>query len=150
MKFLECAVRDVIYGTNVRIVKPVNIYECELRDNVFVGPFVEIQKGCVIGSGSRIQSHTFICENVTLGENCFIGHNVTFANDLFRSGAPDPSPDNWISITLGDSVTVGSGAIILSPYICSGAVIGAGSVVVKPIENKGIYAGNPARLIRIL
>ena len=101
MKFLECAVRDVIYGTNVRIVKPVNIYECELRDNVFVGPFVEIQKGCVIGSGSRIQSHTFICENVTLGENCFIGHNVTFANDLFRSGAPDPSPDNWISIILG-------------------------------------------------
>lgn len=90
------------------------------------------------------------CENVTLGENCFIGHNVTFANDLFRSGAPDPSPDNWISITLGDSVTVGSGAIILSPYICSGAVIGAGAVVVKPIENKGIYAGNPARLIRIL
>lgn len=101
MKFMECAVRDVIYGTNVRIVKPVNIYECELRDNVFVGPFVEIQKGCVIGSGSRIQSHTFICENVTLGENCFIGHNVTFANDLFRSGAPDPSPDNWISITWG-------------------------------------------------
>ncbi|HDV4711131.1 TPA: N-acetyltransferase, partial [Escherichia coli] len=92
MKFMECAVRDVIYGTNVRIVKPVNIYECELRDNVFVGPFVEIQKGCVIGSG----------------------------------------------------------AIILSPYICSGAVIGAGSVVVKPIENKGIYAGNPARLLRIL
>lgn len=117
---------------------------------MFVGPFVEIQKGCVIGSGSRIQSHTFICENVTLGENCFIGHNVTFANDLFRSGTPDPSPDNWISITLGDSVTVGSGAIILSPYICSGAVIGAGAVVVKPIENKGIYAGNPARLIRIL
>ena len=101
MKFMECAVRDVIYGTNVRIVKPVNIYECELRDNVFVGPFVEIQKGCVIGRGSRIQSHTFICENVTLGENCFIGHNVTFANDLFRSGAPDPSPDNWISIILG-------------------------------------------------
>lgn len=59
MKFMECAVRDVIYGTNVRLVKPVNIYECELRDNVFVGPFVEIQKGCVIGSGSRIQSHTF-------------------------------------------------------------------------------------------
>lgn len=111
---------------------------------------VEIQKGCVIGRGSRIQSHTFICENVTLGENCFIGHNVTFANDLFHSGAPDPSPDNWISIILGDSVTVGSGAIILSPYICSGAVIGAGAVVVKNIEKKGIYAGNPARLIRTL
>ncbi|EJX4187829.1 hypothetical protein QB755_004726 [Salmonella enterica] len=61
---------------------------------------------------------TFICENVTMGENCFIGHNVTIANDLFRSGAPDPSSDNWISISLGDSVTVGSGATILSPSIC--------------------------------
>ncbi|EBL1421877.1 N-acetyltransferase [Salmonella enterica] len=150
MKFMECAIRDVIYGTCVRIVKPANIYECELRDNVFVGPFVEIQKACVIGRGSRIHSHSFICENVTMGENCFIGHNVTFANDLFRSGAPDPSQDNWSSISLGDSVTVGSGATILSPYICSGTVIGAGAVVVKPIELKGIYAGNPARLIRIL
>lgn len=150
MKLMECAVRDVVYGANVRIVNPANIYGCELRDNVFIGPFVEIQKGCIIGSGSRIQSHTFICENVTLGENCFIGHNVTFANDLFRSGAPDPSPGNWITISLGDSVCVGSGVTILSPYICSGSVIGAGSVVVKPIKVKGIYAGNPARLIRAL
>lgn len=101
MKLIDSEVRDVISGENVTIVQPANIYACELRDNVFVGPFVEIQKGCVIGSGSRIQSHTFICENVTLGENCFIGHNVTFANDLFRSGAPDPSPDNWITISWG-------------------------------------------------
>lgn len=150
MKFMECAVRDVVHWTNVRIVKPDNIYECELRDNVFVGPFVEIQKGCVIGSGIRIQSHTFICEKVSLGENCFIGHNVTFANDLFRSGAPDPSHDNWITISPGDSVTVGSGATIQSPYICSGSVIGAGSVVVKPIEIKGIFAGSLARLLRTL
>ncbi|EED4924956.1 TPA: N-acetyltransferase [Salmonella enterica] len=150
MKLTESEVRNVISGKNVTIIRPANIYDCELRDNIFIGPFVEIQKGCVIGSGSRIQSHTFICENVTLGQNCFIGHNVTFANDLFRSGAPDPSPDNWITIFLGDSVTVGSGATILSPYICSGSVIGAGSVVVRPIEVKGIYAGNPARLIRTL
>jgi len=150
MKFMESAVRDVIYGKNVRIVRPANIYECELGDNVFIGPFVEIQKGCVIGSGSRIQSHTFICENVTLGQNCFIGHNVSFANDLFHTGAPDPSAQNWLKISLGDSVTVGSGATILSPSICSGAVIGAGAVVVKPIEIKGIYAGNPAKLIRSL
>ncbi|MCS3430224.1 acyltransferase [Klebsiella sp. BIGb0407] len=150
MKFIESSIRDVIYGENVSIVRPANIYECELGDNVFIGPFVEIQKGCVIGSGSRIQSHTFICENVTLGQNCFIGHNVTFANDLFHSGAPDPSPQNWLAISLGDSVTVGSGATILTPFICSGTVIGAGSVVVKPIKIKGIYAGNPAKLIRTL
>lgn len=150
MKLLESEIRDVISGNNVIIIRPANIYECELKDNVFIGPFVEIQKGCLIGSGSRVQSHTFICENVTLGMNCFIGHNVTFANDLFHSGAPDPSPNNWITISLGDSVIVGSGATILSPYICSGSVIGAGSVVVKPIEVKGIYAGNPAKLIRLL
>lgn len=150
MKFIECSIRDVIYGENVSIVKPANIYQCKLGDNVFIGPFVEIQKGCVIGRGSRIQSHTFICENVTLGENCFIGHNVTFANDLFHTGAPDPSPENWLTISLGDSVTVGSGATILTPYICSGTVIGAGAVVVKSIEIKGVYAGNPAKLIRRL
>ncbi len=87
MRFKDCAVRDVVSGENVQIVRPANIYECELRDNVFIGPFVEIQKGCVIGCGTRIHSHTFICENVTLGQNCFIGHNVTFANDLF---IPEP------------------------------------------------------------
>ncbi|EBM3803676.1 N-acetyltransferase [Salmonella enterica] len=127
MRFKDCVVRDVVSGENVQIVRPANIYECELRDNVFIGPFVEIQKGGVIGCGTRIQSHTFICENVTLDQNCFIGHNVTFANDLFHSGAT-----------------------VLSPYICSGSVVGAGSVVAKPIEVKGIYAGNPARLIREL
>ncbi|WES68442.1 acyltransferase [Superficieibacter sp. HKU1] len=150
MELSDCAIRDIKAGKNVRIIRPSNIYQCELQDNVFVGPFVEIQKGCVIGRDSRIQSHTFICENVTLGERCFIGHNVSFANDLFKSGAPDPTPENWISITLGDDVTVGSGATILAPSICAGAVIGAGSVVVKAITVKGIYAGNPARLIRTL
>lgn len=150
MELSDCAIRDIKAGKNVRIIRPSNIYQCELQDNVFVGPFVEIQKGCVVGRDSRIQSHTFICENVTLGERCFIGHNVSFANDLFKSGAPDPTPENWINITLGDDVTVGSGATILAPSICAGAVIGAGSVVVKAITVKGIYAGNPARLIRTL
>lgn len=150
MKLLECAVRDVVAGNNVTIIQPANIYQCELHDDVFVGPFVEIQKGSVIGQGSRIQSHSFICENVTIGRHCFIGHNVTFANDLFRSGAPDASAESWIAITLGDYVTVGSGATVLTPSICSGAVIGAGSVVVRPVEIKGIYAGNPARLLRRL
>lgn len=150
MKTIECSIRDVKTGDNVKIITPSNIYQCRLDDDVFVGPFVEIQKGCVIGRGSRIQSHSFLCENVTVGENCFIGHNVTFANDLFRSGAPDPDAKNWITITLGDNVTIGSGATVLTTSICSGAVIGAGSVVIRPVTEKGIYAGNPARLIRKL
>ncbi|MBK0002644.1 acyltransferase [Erwinia sp. S38] len=150
MKTIECSIRDVKTGENVKIITPSNIYQCRLDDDVFVGPFVEIQKGCVIGRGSRIQSHSFLCENVTVGENCFIGHNVTFANDLFRSGAPDPDTSSWITITLGDNVTIGSGATVLTTSICSGAVIGAGSVVIRPVTVKGIYAGNPARLIRKL
>ncbi|QUG73663.1 N-acetyltransferase (plasmid) [Erwinia sp. E602] len=150
MKVIQCGIRDVKYGENVTVISPVNIYECELEDNVFIGPFVEIQKGCVISEGTRIQSHTFLCEDVSIGSNCFIGHNVTFANDLFRSGAPDPSSSSWITITLGDNVTIGSGATILTTYIASGSVIGAGSVVIKDIEKKGVYAGNPARLIRLL
>lgn len=150
MQIIDCDIRDVISGSNVRVMAPANIYQCVIQDDVFVGPFVEIQKGCVIGRGSRIQSHTFICENVTLGANCFIGHNVTFANDLFKEGAPDPDSSHWITINLGDNVTIGSGATILTDSICSGTVIGAGSVVVKPVTVKGIYAGNPARLIRAL
>ncbi|NMP26209.1 N-acetyltransferase [Rahnella sp. SAP-1] len=150
MKIINCEIRDVTSGNNVRVMSPANIYECELHDDVFIGPFVEIQKGCVIGRGSRVQSHSFICENVTLGANCFIGHNVTFANDLFKCGAPDADARNWINITLGDNVSIGSGATILTDAICSGSVIGAGSVVVKPVTVKGIYAGNPARLIRAL
>ncbi|WP_338636048.1 acyltransferase [Erwinia persicina] len=150
MKIINSEIRDVTSGQNVRVMTPANLYECELHDDVFIGPFVEIQKGCVIGRGSRIQSHTFLCENVTLGEHCFIGHNVTFANDLFHSGKPDAVAQNWITITLGDGVTVGSGATILTETVCSGAVIGAGSVVIRPATVKGIYAGNPARLIRTL
>jgi len=150
LKIIVSDIRYVVSGQIVRVMTPANIYECVLQDDVFVGPFVEIQKGCVIGRGSRIQSHTFICENVTLGDHCFIGHNVTFANDLFHSGKPDADAQNWLRITLGDNVTVGSGATILTETICSGAVIGAGSVVVKPVTIKGIYAGNPARLIRTL
>jgi len=150
MQMTESGIRDVEQGKNVRVVMPVNLYECQLGDDVFIGPFVEIQKGAVIGNRSKIQSHTFICENVTLGEDCFIGHGVTFANDLFKSGAPDPSAENWIHIVLGDAVTVGSGATILTTEICSGTVIGAGSVVTKPILIKGIYAGNPAKRLRKL
>lgn len=150
MKIINTGIKDVIAGENVTVIMPANIYGCVLHDDVFVGPFVEIQSGCEIGSRCRIQSHTFICGDVTMGEDCFIGHNVTFANDLFKTGGPDPEPAHWIRIRLGDNVTIGSGSTILTTSICSGAVIGAGSVVVKPITEKGIYVGNPARLVRSL
>lgn len=150
MKISHCAIRDVVMGQNVYIIEPVNLYECTINDNVFIGPFVEIQKNCYIGRNSRIQSHSFICENVTIGENCFIGHNVTFVNDLFKTGCPDADSQNWLTVTLEDNVTVGSGATILCEFICQGTVIGAGSVVVKPITQKGVYAGNPAKLLRTL
>ena len=150
MKKISIGIRNVVSGDGVVVVEPANIYECMLGDNVFIGPFTEIQRGCKIGDSSRIQSHTFICEHVTIGKRCFIAHSVTFANDLFKSGGPNPDPESWVKITLGDDVTIGSGATILAKEICSGTIIGAGSVVTKSIYKKGIYAGNPAKLLRKL
>lgn len=148
MKILKSSIRDVTASDDVTVCEPANLYECTLHDGVFVGPFVEIQRHCIIGAGTRIQSHSFLCEKVITGKNCFIGHNVTFANDLFRSGRLNPDPESWVSIQLGNNVIIGSGSTILTEHICSGAVIGAGSVVTKNIVKPGIYAGNPARLLR--
>lgn len=135
-------------GANVKIVEPCNLYECELGDEVFVGPFVEIQKGVKIGAKSRIQSHTFVCELVSIGESCFIGHGVMFVNDLFENGGPARDSALWRETKIGNNVSIGSNVAILPVSICDGVVIGAGSVVTKDITKKGIYAGNPARLIR--
>ncbi|MFK3841454.1 acyltransferase [Serratia sp. NPDC087055] len=141
---------DVDAGQNVTVVQPCNLYGCRLGEGVFVGPFVEIQKNVSIGARSKIQSHSFICEYVTIGDDCFIGHNVTFANDLFKEGAPNADAASWGRTLIGDHVSIGSGATVLAVEICSGTVIGAGSVVTKNITRKGIYAGNPARLLREL
>ena len=120
------------------------------RFYVFVGPFVEIQGNTRIGAESKIQSHTFICEYVTIGRRCFIGHGVMFANDLFRDGKPNADRASWGRIEIGDDVSIGSGATILAVSICDGVVIGAGSVVTRSITEKGVWAGNPARLLRRL
>ncbi|MEI2265661.1 acyltransferase [Erwinia sp. CGal63] len=146
----ESKITGIKAGKDVVIYQPANIYGCTLEDGVFVGPFVEIQRHTVVGAGTKIQSHCFICEYVTLGRDCFIGHGVIFANDMFRQGRPDPDSDSWGRITLGNNVSVGSGAKILAVTICDGAVIGAGSVVTRDILRKGVYAGNPARLLREL
>ncbi|PSW21808.1 N-acetyltransferase [Photobacterium sanctipauli] len=149
-RILKAQVVDVSCGENVTIIEPANVYGCTLDDDVFIGPFVEVQKNTVIGARTKVQSHTFICEFVNIGQDCFIGHGVMFANDLFKDGKPDPNPDSWGRTNIGDNVTIGSNVTILSVRICSGTVIGAGSVVTKDITEKGIYAGNPAKKLRDL
>ena len=143
-------VRNVTCGDNVIVYEPANLYDCVLGNGVFVGPFVEIQGNTRIGDDCKIQSHTFICEYVTIGQRCFVGHGVMFANDMFREGKPNADRESWGHITVGNDVSIGSGATILAVSICDGAVIGAGSVVTKSIVEKGVYAGNPARLLRRL
>jgi acetyltransferase-like isoleucine patch superfamily enzyme len=142
---------DVTFGENVTIVQPVNLYGCSIGDDVFIGPFVEIQRGAVIGKRSRIQSHAFVCELVTIGDDCFISHGAMFINDLFAVGGPALGRrDLWRSTKLGNHVSVGTNATILPVSICDRVVIGAGAVVTKDIVEPGIYAGNPARLLRRL
>lgn len=148
---LKAQVRDVVAGTGVRIVEPANVYECELGDHCFVGPFVEIQKGVRIGARTKVQSHAFVCELVEIGEDCFIGHGVMFTNDVFATGGPARGDRKlWKSTYIADRVSIGSNATLLPVRICSDVVIGAGSVVTRDIVEPGIYAGNPARLIRKL
>ncbi len=143
------AIKDVAFGTNVKIVEPVNIYGCSIGDNVFIGPFVEIQKDVKIGERCKIQSHAFICELVTIGNDCFVGHGVMFVNDTFSIGGPARGNKAlWKSTRIGNHVSIGSNATILPIEICNDVVIGAGAVVTKNITEPGIYAGNPAKKMR--
>jgi len=145
---MQSQIRDVDFGTNVTIVEPVNLYECKIGDDCFIGPFVEIQRDVIIGNRCKIQSHSFICELVTIGDDCVVAHGVMFINDLFSTGGPAGSKDLWKSTCIGDHVSIGSNATILPVRICNHVVIGAGSVVTRDIAISGIYAGNPARLLR--
>jgi acetyltransferase-like isoleucine patch superfamily enzyme len=140
---------DVTFGARVIVTEPCNLYGCRLGDDVFVGPFVEIQKRAVIGARSRVQSHAFVCELVTIGEDCFVGHGVMFINDRFSNGGPAKGDQSlWKPTLVGNKVSIGSNATILPVSICEGAVIGAGAVVTSDITDPGVYAGNPARKIR--
>ena len=141
-------IRNVQFGENVIVVEPVNLYECTIGDNSFIGPFVEIQKGVEVGSNCKIQSHSFICELVTIGNNCFIGHGVMFINDLMKTGPAGGDKSKWNRTNIGDNVSIGSNATILPVKICDNVVIGAGAVVTKDITEPGIYVGNPAKKIR--
>lgn len=148
---IQSAIADVKCGLNVKIISPVNIYGCEIGNDCFIGPFVEIQKGVKIGNSTKIQSHTFICELVEIGDDCFIGHGVMFINDLFSKGGPARGDKTlWKGTKIGNHVSIGSNATILPVAICDRAIIGAGAVVTKNIVQPGVYAGNPARRIKSL
>lgn len=147
---MKAGLVDVQLGTGVTIVEPANLYSCELGDDVFVGPFVEIQRGVKIGARTRVQSHSFICELVTIGSDCFIAHGVMFINDRFEHGGPAGKRDLWRATEIGNHVSIGSNATILPVRICDDVVIGAGAVVSRSIDRSGIYAGNPARFLRDL
>ena len=149
LNILKSTIKEVSFGSKVTIVEPVNLYECQISDGCFIGPFVEIQSGVFIGVNTKVQSHTFICELVNIGSNCFIGHGVMFINDLFKEGGPaNGDKTKWIKTTIGDNVSLGSNSTILPVNICSNTVIGAGSVVTKDIIEPGVYAGNPAKFKR--
>lgn len=140
---------DVQFGIDVKVVHPVNIYGCQIGNNCFIGPFVEIQKNTVIGNNTKIQSHSFICELVNIGNNCFIGHGVMFINDLFSDGGPAGGDQSkWKSTIIGNHVSIGSNATILPVNICDNVVIGAGAVVTKDIIKPGTYIGNPAKKLK--
>lgn len=145
----ESQIREVTFGEDVTVVEPVNLYECAIGESSFVGPFVEIQSGVEIGARCKIQSHSFICELVTIGDDCFVSHGAMFINDRFADGGPAGGDESkWERTEIGADVSIGTNATILPVRICSGTVIGAGAVVTKDIETPGVYAGNPARKIR--
>jgi acetyltransferase-like isoleucine patch superfamily enzyme len=145
----ESSIKDVSFGSNVKIVEPVNLYGCSIGSDVFIGPFVEIQKNVSIECETKIQSHSFICELVDIGKKCFIGHGVMFINDLFTNGGPAQGDKSlWKRTKIGNNVSIGSNSTILPVDICDNVVIGAGSVVTKNINQEGIYAGNPAQRLK--
>jgi acetyltransferase-like isoleucine patch superfamily enzyme len=150
-----CIAPDVKLGANVRLSRFINLYGCTVGGNTKIGAFVEIQKNAVVGSNCKISSHTFICEGVVIQDNVFIGHNVTFINDIYpratsSDGALQTEADWLVQPTLvRKGASIGSGATILAKVtIGENAIVGAGSVVTKDVPSNAIVAGNPARIIR--
>jgi len=148
LKKIKSKIVNLKYGKNCTIIQPVNIYGSKFGENVFIGPFVEIQKNTKIGDNTRIQSHSFICEKVEIGKNCFVGHGVMFTNDDLKKGKISRNSSSFKKTKIGNNVVIGSNVTLLPVSIISGSVIGAGSIVTKDIKEKGIYAGNPAKFLR--
>ena len=148
LKLIKSKISKIKLGKNCKIIKPVNLYGCAIGKGVFIGPFVEIQKNAKIGDNTRIQSHTFVCEKVTIGSKCFVSHGVMFINDLTKKGKVNRNSNSFKKTTIGNNVVIGSNATILPVKINNNIVIGAGAVVTKNLLKKGIYTGNPAKFLR--
>ena len=152
---LQRVAADVKMGQGVRLYGFVNLYGCEIGDEVKIGTFVEIQKGVKIGNRCKISSHTFICEGVMLEDNVFVGHNVTFTNDLYPHATNEDgrlqTEADWVCIPtlIKRGASIGSGATLLCGItIGENALVGAGSVVTKDVPPNSIVAGNPARVLK--
>ncbi len=151
------SISNVQVGENVKIFKFVNLYGCTIGDNTKIGSFVEIQKGVIIGKNCKISSHTFICEGVKIGDGVFVGHNVSFINDMQpRAINPDGSlqtEKDWqlVETIVEDGASIGTGATILGGIrIGKNAMVGAGAVVTKDVPENAVVVGNPAKVIRYI
>lgn len=151
------SINNVQVGADVKIYNFVNLYGCQIGAGTKIGTFVEIQRGATVGENCKISSHTFICEGVAIGDGVFVGHNVSFINDMYpravnEDGSMQTDKDwEMVETKIGDRVSIGTSATILGGVsIGKNAIIGAGSVITKDIPENAVVAGNPAKIIRYL